>query len=171
MNRLRLSVTLLASIFLLAACSHVFVRASRPTRPSRDIVASIRAAGTQDKSAIEVQPLRDPAVQQLTDAAHADEAAGHYRQAANSIDEALKLTPKSPDLLQYRAELAVWLHDYVGAVRYANQSFLLGPRLGSLCKRNWQTILEIRQVSGDEAGAKSARAQRDKCQVNGPVRM
>lgn len=140
-------------------------------RSDQEIVTRIRVAGHRDKSAIEVAPLRDPAVLQLTDQAYAAEAAGRYQDAANTIDQALKITPKAPELLQYRAELAIRLHEYKAAVDLANQSFLLGPRMGSLCARNWQTIVEMREHSGHTDAAASARKQLARCQVDGPIRM
>ena len=172
MHRLRRLLVIGATSTLLSACATAPVPRSQPVaKSSADIVASIRAVGRQDKSAVEVAPLRDPTVQHLTDKAYAEEASGQFQQAAKDVDHALKFTPKSPDLLQYRAELAVRLHDYDAAVRLAEQSYQLGPRVGSLCARNWQTIVEMRKLSGDQAAVVSARTQRDKCRVEGPVRM
>lgn len=161
----------IAAGLLLAACSQPGAPAPQASRPSYDMVAAIRAAGQQDKSAIEVAPLRDPAVQYLIDAAHADEAARDYKGAADKLDQALKLSPQAPDLLQDRAELAVRLDDYAGAERLARQSFAAGPKLGSLCARNWQTVIEMRKLAGDEASVASARHALAQCQVDGPVRM
>lgn len=156
---------------LLAACSPPGAPAPQASRPSYDVVAAIRAAGQQDKSAIEVAPLRDPAVQHLVDAAHAAEAARNYKDAAGKLDQALKLAPHSPDLLQDRAELAVRLGDYADAERLARESFATGPKLGSLCARNWQTVVEMRKLAGDQASVASARHALAQCQVDGPVRM
>lgn len=172
MQRLR-SLLIIGTVgILLSACgSAPAPKRQAVAKSSADIVASIRAAGRQDNSAVEVAPLRDPTVQHLTDKAHAEESSGQFKQAAADVDQALKVTPKSPDLLQYRAELAVRLHDYTAATRLAAQSFQLGPRLGSLCARNWQTIVEMRRLSGDQASTASASKQRDKCHVAGQIRM
>jgi tetratricopeptide (TPR) repeat protein len=171
MSQLRPLVPTLAALALLCACSQPSAPAPRASKPSYDVVAAIRAAGQRDKSAIEVAPLRDPAVQGLLDAAHADETARRYQDAADQLDQALKLSPQSPDLLQDRAELAVRLGDYAGAERMARQSFAMGPKLGSLCARNWQTAIEMRKIAGDAAGAARARQALAQCQVDGPVRM
>jgi tetratricopeptide (TPR) repeat protein len=98
-------------------------------RPNYDLVAAIRAAGEREKSIIDVSPLREPAVTALQDAAAADERAGRYADAAAKLDQALKLSPESPDLLQERAELAVRLRDFAAAERLAHQSWTLGPQL------------------------------------------
>lgn len=161
----------LGAAALLAACGQPSssTQATRP--PDRDLVAAIRAAGEQDDSVVQVVPLRDPAVQSLLDAAHADEQAGRYADAAAKTDQALKLSPEAPDLLQYRAELAVRLQDYADAERLAQRSFELGPKLGALCARNWQTLAELREAARDEAGAAAAKRARAGCRVDGPVRM
>ncbi|MCE5232742.1 MAG: tetratricopeptide repeat protein [Mizugakiibacter sp.] len=169
-HRIRLAAAL-GGTLILAACGQPAPSAPSTRPPDRDLVAAIRAAGEQDHSVVQVAPLRDPAVQGLLDAAHADEQAGRYADAAAKADQALKLSPEAPDLLQYRAELAVRLKDYADAERLAQRSFDLGPRLGELCARNWQTVAELRALASDGAGAAAAKRAREDCRVAGPVRM
>lgn len=130
---------------------------ARPVRPNYDLVTAIRAAGDREKSIIDVTPLRDPAVTALQDGARVDERAGNYPEAAAKLDQALKLNPESPDLLQDRAEIAVRMHNFPMAEKLAHQSWSLGPKLGPLCARNWQTVVEMRLQADDSAGAASAR--------------
>ena len=155
-----------ACVMLLGGCA-LFTTSppptARPARPNYDLVAAIRAAGNREKSIIDVSPLRDPAVTALQDGAQADERAGRYPDAAAKLDQALKLSPESPDLLQDRAEAAVYLGDYATAERLARQSWSLGPKLGPLCARNWQTVVELRLHAGDAAGAATARQQLATC--------
>ena len=139
----------------------------QPAAPSYDLVAAIRAAGADDNSIIDVQPLRDPGVTALIDAAHQDEQAGHYAAAAGKLDQALKISPDAPDLLQDRAEMAVRLKDFAGAERLAHQSWSVGPKLGPLCARNWQTIVEMRLQAHDKVGADTARRQVQQCRKAG----
>ena len=136
---------------------------AQPTPPSHDMVAAIRAAGARDNSVIDVKPLRDPAVAALIDTAHQDEQAGKYAAAATELDQALRVTPNAPDLLQDRAELAVRLGDFKNAEKLAHQSWSLGPKLGPLCARNWQTIVEIRLQAHDQVGADTARKWVQQC--------
>jgi tetratricopeptide (TPR) repeat protein len=164
-----------ALVFLaLAACSQPSPpspQATRAPRPQYDMVASIRAAGERDKSAIEVAPLRDPGITGLQDAAISDDRAQRYDDAGAKLDQALKISGDAPDLLQDRAEIYVRQKDYADAEKFARRSFELGPKLGSLCARNWQTVVEMRLQAGDEAGAGVARQELAKCHQSGPVRM
>jgi predicted Zn-dependent protease len=167
--RFRSASATLATL-LLAGCFNAPPQEQKPVRPSYDRVAAIRAAGDREKSVIDVAPLRDPGVSAMQDAAQADERAGRYADAAARLDQALKLAPDSPDLLQDRAEIAVRLHDYATAERLARQSWSLGPQLGPLCARNWQTIVEMRLQAGDEAGAAAARKGVQACHKEGVPR-
>ncbi|MEO6925684.1 MAG: tetratricopeptide repeat protein [Rhodanobacter sp.] len=167
----RLSLLLLLAP-LAAGCSMLSHKppSAQPAAPSYDLVAAIRAAGVDDNSIIDVQPLRDPAVAALTDTAHHDEQAGKYAAAATELDQALKITPDSPELLQYRAEIAVRLKDFPGAEKLAHKSWSLGPRLGPLCARNWQTIVETRLQAQDKVGAQTARKWVKQCHKAGVPR-
>ncbi|OZB59769.1 MAG: hypothetical protein B7X39_12915 [Lysobacterales bacterium 14-68-21] len=139
-----------------------------PPLPSpQAMVNAIRAAGASERSVIDVSPLREPGVASLQDAAQADERTGNYRGAATMLDQALRLSPESPDLLQDRAELAVRLQDFPEAEKLAQKSWSLGPKLGPLCARNWQTVVEIRLHARDTAGAASARQQLQACHKPG----
>jgi tetratricopeptide (TPR) repeat protein len=161
------------SVLLLAACSQPSVPAPpvRPTHSNAQMVASIRAAGDGDDSVINVHPLRDPGVASLLDVAQGDERVGKYDAAVATLDQALKLSPNAPDLLQERAEAAVYLSDYATAERLANQSWTLGPKFGPLCARNWQTIVEMRTQANDEAGAATARKWVQQCHKAGIKRL
>lgn len=163
----------LAAALLLVACSEPSgpsPQATKPPRPAYDLVAAIRAAGDREKSVIDVTPLRDPGVTALQQSALADERAGKYQDAADKLDQAIKLSPSSPDLLQDRAEAAVYLKDYAHAEKLARQSFDTGSKMGSLCARNWQTIAEMRLQADDEAGAAAARKALGQCHVAGVER-
>lgn len=140
---------------------------TRPSAPAYDQVAAIRAAGDREKSVIDVNPLRDPGISSLQDTARRDEQAGKYADAAATLDQALKLNPESPDLLQERAEVAVRLKDFSAAERLAHKSWSLGPRLGPLCARNWQTIVEMRLQARDTSGADTARKWVAQCHKPG----
>ncbi|MDF3980932.1 tetratricopeptide repeat protein [Luteibacter sp. PPL201] len=167
----RLRYCVIAAAALVTACSQPAPpQATRPTQPTYDIVAQIRAAGEREKSAIEVAPLRDPGVQGLEQSAMADERAGKYDDADAKLAQALKMAPEAPELIQDRAEIAVRKQDYATAEKLARQSFEMGPKSGSLCARNWQTVYEMRMVANDQPGAMAARTELGKCHIAGPNR-
>lgn len=157
------------AVLALAACTQPSapVQVTRPTVSDEQMLSAIREAGDKEKSAIDVNPLRDPGVAALQDAAEGDLRVGKYSDAAAKLDQALKISPDSPDLLQDRAELAIRLKDYGNAEKLAHRSWELGPRLGPLCARNWQTIAELRRHAGDDAGAASATKWVGQCHVEG----
>lgn len=134
------------------------------------LVASVRAAGKTGNE-LEVQPLRDPQVQDLRDQAETFEAQGKLRQAESLVDQALAISVDDPDLLQWKAELAMYRKDWAAAEQYATRSFERGPQLGGLCRRNWTAIGHARNGRGDGAGATAARQRVDACTVAPPVRM
>ncbi|MEP6898610.1 MAG: tetratricopeptide repeat protein [Rhodanobacter sp.] len=162
---------LLPAMASLAACS-LFApepppSSPQPALPNYDRVAAIRAAGDRETSVISVNALRDPGVTALQDAARLDEQSGRYADAAGKLDQALRLSPQSPDLLQDRAEIAVRLKDYPDAEKLAHESWTLGPKLGPLCARNWQTIVEMRLLARDRSGADGARRSAGQCHKAG----
>lgn len=157
-------------VSLAAGCSQFHARPARPLPPplsTSAMVAAIRAAGAREKSIINVTPLRDPAVDALRGEARRDELSGHYEAAAHKLDQALKVSPDSPDLLQDRAEIAVRLKDFSTAAKLAHRSWSLGPKLGPLCARNWQTIVELRLREHDKTGAATARRWVQTCNKPG----
>ena len=163
------------ALFALSACSPT----SAPPSPSgnlravpaaHDMVAQVRAAGNAN-DALDVQPLRDPQVEDLRMRASRLEAAGDYVGATQAIVQALALLPNDPELLQSAAELALYRKDWAQAESNASRSFQLGPKLGSLCRRNWTTLRFTRTARGDAAGANEAASKVAACTVEPPVRM
>jgi tetratricopeptide (TPR) repeat protein len=134
-------------------------------------VRAIRAAGEGLDSAVQVQPLRDPAIEGFLKKAHDAEAAGDYAGAANAANGALKLAPDAPDILQYLAEIGIERSDWPQAEQLAMKSYTLGPRVGNLCARNWQTMIQTRTALNDAAYVATARQRLKECRVPPRVRM
>ena len=162
---------LLAS--LLSACS------STPPAPlpvaltsvtPEAMVAAIRASAGHDDSELAVQPLRDPMVEDLRQAATRLEAQGRYPDAGAALDKALAIVPEDPALLQERAEAALLLKDPAGAETRARHAYDLGAKVGPLCRRHWATVRQVRLLVGDAPGAASAQTRIDACKVAGPNR-
>lgn len=164
------SLAVIAVLALLAGCGSPGAGSGgeagkKITRPDRDLLLEIRQAGASTASSVEVQPLRDPAVDGFLKQAADFEAARQFDEAVAAVDRALKLAPDAPEILQLKAELMIALHRYGDAEALARKSFELGPRLGSLCARNWQTVVETRRLANDEPSAESAKGQLAACKI------
>ena len=170
---IRLVPVLMAA--LLAACASTSEPPPRQVKktkasPPTELVRAVRAAG-ESGIELEVQPLRDPQVEDLRHLAESLESEGRFREADAALLQALALTPDDPELLQWRAELALLQRDWDQAVMLANASYVSGPRLGGLCRRNWTTVELVRLQHRDQPSADLARQRRDQCTVAPPVRM
>ena len=156
----------------LAACSQP------PAPPQAAVVkpdtssalSNIRAAGSQFDSSVEVHPLRDPAVDGLVEQAHKLEAQQQPAPALEKIGAALKIAPNSPDLLQYQAELYVQTNNWNGAVASAQKSYELGPKVGALCARNLQTLVEAGNAQSNAGMMADAKQKMIGCKVPAPNR-
>jgi len=166
-------------VVLLAACSQPAPPAKASVRPDTStevdartlgIVAAIRTVGAQFDSSVEVKPLRDPAVDGLLDKAHQLETQQQVVPAIEAVNKALTIAPNAPDLLQYEAELRILIHDWKQAGTLAQRSWDLGPKVGALCARNVQTLIEVSTAQGDSAAAGRYRKQLSGCKVPAPAR-
>jgi tetratricopeptide (TPR) repeat protein len=124
-------------------------------------VAKVVAAGGLESRELDVQPIRDPQVEDLRQQAAQLEKARKYPEAAAALDHALQLNANDPALLQERAEAALLLHRLDDAERFAQQAFDSSSKVGPLCRRNWTTIAQVRsaKLSGVNAAMKLAERQ------------
>lgn len=187
-NTRRLAV--LTGTLLLGACMAPATRPAAPTYDPVVLVKAIRAAGAASSTELDVQPLRDPQIEDLRQQAAQLETKHMYRGAADLLDRAMKLNAEDPALMQDRAELALLLRDPAQAQQFAKQALDLGSTTGPLCRRHWETLLQtallrandrvIRRgeseaqatarVGNAAAEVRSARTQRDACTVAAPNR-
>jgi len=165
-----------AGAIALAGCGQPSAPARNAQKPDRPVldpqtsVAGIRAAGAQFESAVEVHPLRDPAVEGLLKQAHEAEAQAQPAQALSDVRKALAIAPNSPDLLQYQAELLIETGDWQQGAASAQKSYEIGPKVGALCARNLETLVQARSTLGDDSGAAQAREQAAGCKVPAAAR-
>jgi len=164
------------STMLLSACARPGAPLRADTTPTVQpdavaAVAAIRDAGAKFYSSVEVHPLRDPAVDGLLRQAHAFEAQQELPQAIDAVAKALQIAPGSPDLLQYQAELLIESGDWHTGAAYAQSSYERGPKVGGLCARSLQTLIEAHTVlKDDDARVAQARQQMLSCRVPAPAR-
>lgn len=118
--------------------------ATDPVTPDQRVAAIHAAAGADDRE-LAVQPLRDPEVDDLREAAQRAIAARDLTAAGTTLDRALAIVPEDPAVLQERAELALLQGDYARADTLAQRAFELGSRVGPLCRQHWETVRQVRQ--------------------------
>ena len=164
MNGIRiLLITVLA--FLLGAC------ASGIPAPveEREVETRVRTPARQDSAGVQVRPLQNEAVVQLTDEARRAEHAGDYEQAAVLIERALRIQPRDPELMQHMAEIQLSKGEYEQALNFAVRSYDIGPRVGEICARNWRTISVAKGYLEDTAGASEAEERAGQCMNTRPA--
>ncbi|MDQ3288118.1 MAG: tetratricopeptide repeat protein [Pseudomonadota bacterium] len=155
------------------------------------MVASIRDAGTTSQTELDIQPLRDPQVEDLRQQAEVLQSAGDYQAAAALLQQALEVNPDDPAVLQEAAEAHVYLWRFDEAEEMARRAQGLGSGVGPLCRRHWATVEQIAQARlamaadpatgrDDETAARiaqqarvdvvAAREARQACTVSAPQR-
>jgi tetratricopeptide (TPR) repeat protein len=130
------------------------------------VVAEIRAAQAFEGSKatpgeLDVQPLREPAIEDLRQQAQKHEREKRFADAAAALDKALALSPDDPALLQERAETAVLLQDIDRAERLARNAYEIGSKVGPLCRRHWATIAATLRERAQQRRGQAAASKRD----------
>ena len=165
-------VPLALALCLLTACAGTATRdAPAGTRMAAGpaLLQQVRAAGRLGNE-LDVQPLRDPQVEDLRAAATTAEARGDYAGASAALAKALQISPQDPELLQWQAEMALVGHDWARAQALSTQSWERGPKLGGLCRRNWTTIRFAAEARSDAAAVGQAQQRAAACAVAPPNR-
>jgi tetratricopeptide (TPR) repeat protein len=132
------------------------------TTPAQ-MVAIIRGTAVAAADELDVQPIRDPEVEDLRQQAIAKERAGDMEAAAAALDAALAIVPDDPAVLQERAEAALLLWDFDGAQSRAERALALGGKVGPLCRRHWATVEQVgnARLADALAAATAPRAKAD----------
>lgn len=141
-----------------------------PAPPAPDPVTELRETARAASSALEVEPLQDPAVDALVAQAERDERRGDREAALKAIVEALTIEPDNPRLWQLRAELLLGLGRYLEAEEAAMRSYRRSAQLGQWCMRNWLVLAATRRAMGDEEYAAAAARRAAECPVPAPAR-
>ena len=177
---LSIRLFLIASLVVLASCGTTrgLPTPSAPSAPpvpkvapEQRLAAAIAASAGADDRELAVQPLRDPQVQDLRDAAAAAITTHNYAAAAEALNQALLIVADDPAVLQERAEVALLQADNERAETLAKRAFDMGSKVGPLCRRHWATIEQARLARGLPQDAASAHAQIEGCTVAGLNRM
>jgi len=150
---------------LLAACA---ARSPAPVE-DREVEQRVRSPAREESEGVQVFPLQNPAVQQLTDEARRAEYAGDYDQAALLLERAMRIQSRDPELMQHMAEIQIQKRDWEQALGFATRSFDIGPRVGEICARNWRTIGVAREHLDDPKGAREAEQRAGQCMNTRPA--
>jgi tetratricopeptide (TPR) repeat protein len=150
---------------MLTACQQAAPPARVAQKIDHNAVLAIRAAGTQFVSDVEVQPLRDPALDGWLKQAHELEAQDKFAEALVATQKALALAPGAPDILQFQAELKIEQSKFAEAAALAQKSYDSGPKVGSLCARNLQTLVEANRALAKTDAAEKAKQLLNSCRV------
>ncbi len=153
----------------LAACMSSAPQVVKPvdTTTAAQRLAAVDAAAGPDDKELSVQPLRDPQVEDLRQAALAQRQGNDLAAAAGSLDQALQIVAGDPAVLQERAEIALLQGQWAEAETFARKAVDLGSKTGPLCRRHWATIEQARLARGEKENAVSAHAQLEGCTVPG----
>ncbi|WP_379654945.1 tetratricopeptide repeat protein [Pseudoxanthomonas sp. UC19_8] len=138
--------------------------------PTQALNAVLAVAKTDDRE-LDVQPIRDPQVEDLREASVAAQRRRDWQASAEALNQALLISPDDPAVLQERAEVALALGDWERAETLARKALSLGSKTGPLCRRHWSTIEQSQIARGQTQNAASAHAQIAACTVAGFDRM
>lgn len=169
-NRLNLALALVLALLFAGCATPPPAPPPEPPPPAPDPVATLREAARAANSAVEVQPLQDPAVDALVAEAERHELDGDLEAALKPIDEALTIEPENPRLWQLRAEVLLGLGRHVEAEEAAMRSYRRSSQLGQWCMRNWLVLEATRRALGDEEYAGAAARRAAECPVPPPAR-
>lgn len=143
----------------------------QPTLDDPEIAEQVRAPeGGGEARGLQVYPLRNPAVRELERAAEAARSDGDFDRAEALLERALRIEDRDPELLQRMAELQLSRGRWEQAESYAMRSWELGPQVGDICRRNWQTMALARERDGQVIAASQARERVEICPLEPPER-
>lgn len=84
---------------------------------------------------------------------------GGYADAAASLERAIRIQPKNPELWHVLAEVRLKQQQPGLAEDLAKKSNLLAKNNAELIRSNWKIIAESLRLKGDAAGAAEAMAK------------
>lgn len=106
-----------------------------------------------------VRPPSSPAVITLLEGANQKTHSGKFDTAAATLERALRLEPRNPEIWQRLAALRLKQKQFAQAANLAAKSSSFAGNDKSLIARNWQIIAQARQGLGDGKGAREASAK------------
>lgn len=156
---------LISAVLLLSACT------TYPPVPleETELEERVRSPANEEPAGVQVYPLKNSAVVELTTQASQAEADGNLNQAAILLERAMRIQPRDPELLQQMAEVQLRRGEYSQAISFATRSHDVGPRVGELCARNWRTMSVAYERLGETSQAQQAGSRAQQCTVTRPT--
>lgn len=106
------------------------------------------------------EPHRGPeAAASLARKARDEQRVGDYDAAAATLERALRLDPRNPDLWHQLAAIHLDQRHWRQAAEFATRSNSFAAADKSLQARNWRLIARVREMTGDPQGATHAYSQ------------
>lgn len=151
------AAVLAITTILLASCAIAPPEPEPPAvaarTPAQMLAAVHKAAQGGDDRELNVQPLRDPEVEDLRATAGKAMSGGNPAAAAAALDQALGIVADDPAVLQERAEVALAQGEFDRAEQFATRATGLGSAVGPLCRRHWETVRQVRERRRELAAA------------------
>jgi hypothetical protein len=139
---------LILLVCLLCACNtRENTAVNKMTMTPEEMLAKIHANNAVSNE-LAFQAMPDEALLDLRDQAQQAQTDGHLELAQTLLEQALTINEKDPEILQMLAELALLQSTFANAEHLAMSSYQAGPKLGSLCRRNWLTIHYAKSAQG-----------------------
>ncbi len=103
--------------------------------------------------------VTSPALLALMEEAETETASGNLDTAAATLERAIRIQPRKPELWQKLAEVRLKQHQPGLAEDLAKKSNLLAKGDAALIRKNWGIIADARRKKGDMEGAAQADAK------------
>jgi len=132
--------------------------AERKKSPQGETPAPAKSA-QPPKKAPPAQAATSPAVMALLQEAEASSASGSLDEAAATLERAIRIQPRNPQLWHKLAEVRLKQHQPGLAEDLAKKSNVLSQDNKALARQNWLLIADARRKKGDEQGAAEADAK------------
>jgi len=104
-------------------------------------------------------PTTSPALLALMQEAESESASGNLENAAATLERAIRIQPRQPELWQKLAEVRLQQHQPGLAEDLAKKSNVLAKGNAALIRKNWAIIADARRKKGDAEGAAEADAK------------
>ncbi|MGB1239664.1 MAG: tetratricopeptide repeat protein, partial [Pseudomonadales bacterium] len=112
---------------------------------------------TRQQKAPEIaQTTSKPATVALLNTAKYQRDSGKMRAAQSSLERALRISPKDPEVYYSLAEVHRRLGEFVQAEQVALKGVEVAAGQSPKLKRLWTLVAKVRAEAGDSAGAKKA---------------